>query len=325
MENPSGQLQNSFAPLDSSLSIDAMTVMLIDDDKSHLNYYMQTLNKLCHSVFATNTEDALEQMSSSVPDLIILDIMLGTQSGFDLFQQLQNNSHLCDIPVVFLSSQEAGSYKSTGYMMGGIDYMDKSIPSEEFFYRIRSHLTFIKREHELKRQSYTDALTGIANRRSFDQQLNQSWRRCIRLKEEISLIILDIDHFSEYNNTYGLAQGDSCLREVAQALNQFGSRSDDVVARLGGEEFVVMLPECSADGASKLAQKMCNGIAKLTIEHMSSDVAKIVTVSAGVCTILPDKHKASLELLQQADQALYLAKSNGKNQYKTYFDVLLSK
>ena len=165
----------------------------------------------------------------------------------------------------------------------------------------------------LHRLAYVDGLTGIANRRQFDQQLEAEWRRCRRSGKPLAVLLLDIDYFKQYNDLYGHQQGDECLKAVATALRGQLGRSHDLVARYGGEEFVCLLPECDAAGALHKGQELCHAVQALGLAHAQSRVADVVTISVGVACQVPDGEGSPAALLQQADMQLYQAKAQGRN------------
>lgn len=166
---------------------------------------------------------------------------------------------------------------------------------------------------ELAEISRTDALTGVANRRYFDEVLNREWKRAVRNSTPLTLIMVDIDCFKLYNDYYGHLEGDECIRMVAQSLKSVTSRPMDLVARYGGEEFAVLLPDTN-ENAIVLAQQACDKVLDMKIVHASSRVSPFVTVSMGICTLTPDPEMDIAEIIRQADRALYKSKENGRNQ-----------
>ncbi len=166
---------------------------------------------------------------------------------------------------------------------------------------------------QLQNLAMVDQLTQIANRRCFDDILNQEWNRLIREKRPLSLLLCDIDYFKQYNDTYGHSQGDTCLQQVAQALQKGVQRSIDLVARYGGEEFVVILPLMDQEGALQVADKIRDVLQQFNLPHRGSTVAERVTISIGVCTLIPTLDRVPLDLINAADQALYQAKTQGRN------------
>lgn len=166
---------------------------------------------------------------------------------------------------------------------------------------------------ELQSQTVVDGLTGIANRRRFDQHLDDEFRRAKRNATPISLIMIDVDSFKDYNDHYGHQHGDECLARIAAALSRQLHRSRDLVARYGGEEFTVVLPDTDRDGALQVAEAMRAEVENLGIEHAASGVTDCVTISLGLCTLVPEQAAKSASLIHAADRALYQAKRSGRN------------
>jgi diguanylate cyclase (GGDEF)-like protein len=166
---------------------------------------------------------------------------------------------------------------------------------------------------ELQRLSNADGLTGIANRRLLDEFLEREWSRAARQGTSLTLIMVDIDFFKNYNDTYGHHDGDECLKRVANALEASVKRSSDLVARYGGEEFAVVLPDTSFHGGVVVAEKLRSEVEKLQIEHRESPLMKVVTISLGVATIIPGPSRSPEDLIVLADQLLYQAKQQGRN------------
>lgn len=167
---------------------------------------------------------------------------------------------------------------------------------------------------------YQDALTGIANRRHFDDFLNREWRRCVRNGTQLSLVMIDIDFFKSYNDHFGHPAGDRCLKQVATILNTFPKRPSDLTARYGGEEFVVILAEADESAAMNIAENIRRAVESERIDHPHSKAADVVTLSLGVATVSPDRNVTEQSLVIHADQALYQAKATGRNKVVLYTD-----
>jgi len=172
------------------------------------------------------------------------------------------------------------------------------------------------RVHRLARDSATDALTGLANRRHFDAVLVVEWNRAARTQVPLSLLMVDIDHFKEYNDHYGHLTGDRCLQQVAQALHGCARRAGDFVARFGGEEFVLLLPGVAIDEACETAQQCLERMREMLLPHAASSVAAFVTVSIGLASLVPDASSSAASLINAADAAMYRAKSGGRARYE---------
>ena len=173
------------------------------------------------------------------------------------------------------------------------------------------------KEKQLSLLSSQDSLTGIANRRTFDQYIHNTWNTLSNIHEPLSLIMLDIDFFKLYNDTYGHYAGDDCLIKVAGTLEE-SVRSMDLVARYGGEEFAVVLPQCSLPVAKEIAESIRQNIELKQIKHEQSSTSSVVTVSVGVTTLIPGEEWSVVDLINQADKALYSAKNLGRNRVEVY-------
>lgn len=171
----------------------------------------------------------------------------------------------------------------------------------------------VQANHKLEAYSHTDGLLNIANRKYFDQRLEEEWLRAIRSQQPVGLLMIDVDHFKRYNDTYGHQAGDACLRAVTKAAASGLARSTDLLARYGGEELVVVLPNTSLEGAQQVGMDICRSVEKLRIPHLASTTAPHVTVSVGVASIQPPRISSADRLIATADQALYEAKKQGRN------------
>jgi diguanylate cyclase (GGDEF)-like protein len=189
----------------------------------------------------------------------------------------------------------------------------------QHFYRARETLLLRERERlaadnaKLARQAASDGLLGIANRREFDRVLKLEWRRAARERQPLSLLMIDIDCFKCFNDSYGHQEGDACLRGVAAVLQAAAARPGDLVARYGGEEMAVLMPHTDLEGASRLAERIHALLAERRLSFPDSPVASHVTVSIGVAAMLPVRNANRAALIRQADEGLYIAKENGRN------------
>ncbi len=180
---------------------------------------------------------------------------------------------------------------------------------------VQKSMALERSNQQLERLSATDGLTGLANRRQFDQHLFSEWQRSIRSQQPISLLLVDIDHFKRYNDRYGHLAGDACLRQVAGILYDCAQRSGELVARYGGEEFALLLPGVDADVAMTVAQRCMDEIAQACIPHEDSPVAPHLTCSIGVATVVAAQDLIPESLVRCADEALYRVKSSGRASY----------
>ena len=229
------------------------------------------------------------------------------------------------VPIIFLSGMSESDDIARGIDAGGDDYLTKPIDAVVLTAKLRAMERISDMRHELsklnrelKMISVKDGLTGLANRRHFDEVMERELKRSIRTKTELSLVLCDIDQFKLYNDNYGHQGGDDCLKEVASALAKSSNRSGDLVARYGGEEFAFILPETDLQGAKAVAESIRKAVESLAIAHAKSSVGAHVTLSCGVNSISPQKEQdiatMTRELIETADQNLYKAKSMGRNQ-----------
>ncbi|MBC2717793.1 MAG: GGDEF domain-containing protein [Desulfobacteraceae bacterium] len=174
-------------------------------------------------------------------------------------------------------------------------------------------LAIMKQSRKYREYAYKDNLTGIANRRLFDQAIVVEWNRNLRKQLSLSVIMADIDNFKAYNDTYGHTQGDECLKAIARVFDKYLQRAGDLTARYGGEEFIAVLPDTLASEASFLAEKIREAVETLAIKHETSDTGKILTISLGTCTMVPNAGINPADLILKADDALFQAKNNGRN------------
>jgi diguanylate cyclase (GGDEF)-like protein len=219
-------------------------------------------------------------------------------------------------------------YLHRAYEAGACDYIMKPLEPLEVLARVRAVLRSkeetdrrLVRERELtadnrrlQRLSVVDAVTGVPNRRGFDQTLERVWRSAVRNQVNVALVMIDVDFFKPYNDRLGHLAGDQCLRRVAEALRQALKRPDDFLARYGGEEFAVILPQTDAAGAGVVAERLRTGIENLGIVHPASLIADRLTISQGFACLLPGRGEAASVLIAMADEALYKAKGSGRNQ-----------
>jgi diguanylate cyclase (GGDEF)-like protein len=293
------------------------TILIVDDMVTNIEILDGILSSEYEVLFATNGQDALKIASEQVPDLILLDVMMPGMDGYQVCKALKREGITQDIPVVFVTANNQEEDESRGFEEGVVDYITKPVRSSIVKARVRIHLELKRYRDHLKTLSTIDGLTGIANRRKFDDSLAVEWRRARRNLSPLSLIMMDIDFFKSYNDHYGHLAGDECLRKLASEINAVCRRPADLFARYGGEEFVMLLPEIDSSGALSLAMKVQEKIKSIAIPHAYSQVADHVTVSIGVSTIIPGDEQTESDLIKSSDNLLYAAKASGRNQIKT--------
>jgi PleD family two-component response regulator len=195
-----------------------VSILLVDDDPAAIQLMGRILADLGQLRFATNGKDALRLARASAPDLILLDAEMPNMSGFHLLEALKRESALAAVPVIFITSHCEARFEVSALEMGAADFIAKPVRSSLILARVRAQLRIIDMTNELRHTATIDALTGIANRRLFDEILEREWLRTRRAREPMSLLLVDVDHFKLYNDRYGHPQGDACLQRVARAL-----------------------------------------------------------------------------------------------------------
>jgi len=309
-----------------------MKILVVDDTKSERLILTHYLEELGHDIICgENGQQAVDLSQKHNPDLILLDVIMPIMDGHEATRQIRslNNDW---IPIIFLSARVRASDIAAGIEAGGDDYLTKPVDQTVLTAKMhamqriaamRHRLIEVSSELEeanatLQHLAHVDALTGLTNRRHLDEHLSSMITTCAKNKKTLSVIMIDIDHFKTYNDTYGHLAGDSCLKKVAKILKRTVTRPCDMVARYGGEEFSVILPETPLEGAQHVAEEIRANIEKLSIPHAGSPNIKKVTASFGVTSLIPKLSHESHHLLHKADQALYEAKESGRNQVKTY-------
>ncbi|WP_339487409.1 PleD family two-component system response regulator [Pseudomonas sp. EL_65y_Pfl2_R95] len=285
--------------------------------------------------FCSDPFKAVDIARQIKPTVILQDLVMPGVDGLSLLGDYRGDPALQDIPIIVLSTKEDPQVKSAAFANGANDYLVKLPDSIELIARIRYHsrsyIALQQRDEAfralresqqqlleanlvLQRMMKSDGLTGLANRRHFDEYLEIEWNRALREQSQLSLVMIDVDYFKVYNDQFGHVAGDDVLRRVGTALAESCTRSSDLAARYGGEEFAMVLPGTSPGGARLQAEKVRRAVEALDIPHCRPEAGSPVTVSIGVATIVPAAGGNLLALVEKADNGLYLAKNNGRNQ-----------
>jgi diguanylate cyclase (GGDEF)-like protein len=292
------------------------TILIVDDMAANIEILNNILSCDYEILFATNGREALDVASEQVPDLILLDVMMPEMDGYQVCKELKLQEKTKDIPVIFVTANNQEEDESRGFEEGVVDYIIKPVRPSIVKARVRLHLELKRYRDNLKTLSAIDGLTGIANRRKFDETIESEWLRARRNQNALALIMMDIDFFKAYNDHYGHLAGDECLRKLADGITEICRRPADLFARYGGEEFVMLLPDTDDGGAARVANQIQEKVKLLRIPHDYSQVADYVTLSMGVIAMIPGDDNTQFELINAADNLLYTAKRNGRNQIK---------
>ena len=320
-----------------TLPLDPQVIVLLVDDQAIVAAAVKQMLAAEPGVTLHYCNDAAKAVDTAIAigaTVILQDLIMPGADGYELVRTYRATPQLSAVPVIVLSSNEDAQGKSRAFAIGATDYLVKLPDKIELIARVRAHarsyvaqlqrddayrqLQMLKQQLEeqnavLARLSQQDGLTGIGNRRRFDDSLTGEWRRCAREKSPLSLVLIDVDMFKKYNDHYGHQAGDDCLRKVALTLRECAHRPGDVVARYGGEEFVVLLPGTDGPGAAFVAEQLRQRVVAMALPHEASAVSDIVTISLGVATCVPTADAAAATLVGAADANLYEAKRSGRN------------
>ena len=312
-----GQVYNHESILKSSNSLEnerEALILIVDDMVENIVFLENILQKSgFRTLAATSGEDALTLLKNQTPDLILLDIIMPGMSGFDTCARIQSVQDFLDIPVIFLSAKKDEKTIIESFIYGGIDYIVKPFNSPELLARVNTHLQLKSAKEKLHKMAFSDPLTGLFNRRKFMEVLDHEMARSKRYNQDLSFMMLDIDHFKLINDNFGHDTGDEALKRFAGILKS-SLRETDAAGRLGGEEFGVLLPQTSSEQALIVAER----ILSRTEKESGDRTLKIpeFTVSIGLSQLDQEKNDASL-LTKDADRALYAAKTGGRNTVRT--------
>jgi diguanylate cyclase (GGDEF)-like protein len=289
------------------------SILIVDDESANL----AVLNTILHSEYAISTAKsgtaALRLAQDKRPDLILLDIMMPDMDGFAVLKDLKENPDTRVIPVIFITGLDSEADEAKGFAMGAVDYVKKPFKQELVKARVRTHIEIAVQMKASERLGLIDPLTEIPNRRSFDERLAMEWRRATREQKPISFLMMDIDKFKTYNDTYGHPQGDVLLKAAAKLFAERVKRPGDIAARIGGEEFGVLLPDTNLHYALMIAEDIRAGVDALRIPTADGGTITKATISIGAASITPTNDDKAEIFLTEADKNLYRAKDGGRN------------
>lgn len=296
-------------------------ILIVEDEKMNIDVLVALLEPYYRTIVARNGEQALRRLENPpLPDLILLDVMMPDMDGYEVCRKIKNIESIHDIPVIFITVKKEEQDEAKGFQVGAVDYITKPFSPVTALARVKTHIELKKRGDMLEQIAGLDGLTDIPNRRQFDRFLASEWKRSLRYGHNISIILADIDFFKYFNDYYGHAEGDECLRKVAAAISD-AMRAEDLAARYGGEEFACILPETGNEGALTVSRRILENVRILDVPHEKSTVADHVTISIGFATAVPPFKDRPLDVVVMADKALYEAKQKGRNRILNFNDL----
>lgn len=308
------------------------SILIVDDDTTIIQILGRALSGLGRLRFAKRGQDAVRLATEETPDLLLLDAQLPDISGTQVWDALRGRPEFENVPMIFITSQGDEASEESGLTIGAMDFIVKPVRPAIVVARARTQLRLKAALDRLRQMATTDGLTGLANRRAFDERLASEWGRVWRNRRPISLLMIDVDYFKRFNDTYGHPAGDKVLAAVAGAVKSRASRPGDFAARYGGEEFVVVLPETDASGARVVAQSVGDAVAALALPHSGGIEGKVSVSIGGASFDMESRGWPAIEsgqaapvvptvadprvlqqLLGAADAALYAVKASGRS------------
>ena len=300
-----------------------MRVLIVEDDRSVMMLNCAYIKSFGHEVVsAEDGETALKLFDPNTIDVVLMDYMLPGIDGVETTRRLRDTYEDKWFPIIFVTSANEDEHLAKGLAAGGDDYLHKPISSVVLEAKLKAMQRMVNMQQEIiavskrmEQLSLLDGLTQIFNRRSFDRSIESEWQRMRRDKNDLALIMIDVDFFKKYNDHYGHQAGDECLKKIAKTIEGLLLRPADIAARYGGEEFAILLPGTDLDGATYVAERVIMAIHDMNLPHAKSDVSDRVSLSLGMAVSSRDKNNSIYKLIKSADEALYHAKVSGRNCY----------
>lgn len=285
-------------------------LLFVDDDVFSLSIVQEGLKDYFDVHLCSDPSYAIALAESLIPDIILLDMEMPGRSGLDLLKLLKGNERLRDVPVIIITAHEDSTVQVRCWEAGCVDFVTKPLVMMTLQKRIETHIRLKQSTDKLSELAMRDSLTDAYNRRYLEHYFEQEEKRRKRGSRSVSLLMFDVDYFKQYNDIYGHIAGDKCLRRIVKLVNGCIQRTSDFVVRFGGEEFIVVMPSTSLEGARTIADAIHGALLACNIEHRASPL-KRVSVSIGGVTGSAENGIDSL--LKSADGLMYEAKVSGRN------------
>lgn len=289
------------------------TILIVDDEVINLNILADAFKEQYHLLVTKSGAQGLVRAMNHDVDLILLDIMLPDMDGFEVCKRLKEHEKTRHIPVLFITSKREGSDEEIGLQAGAVDYISKPFYLPIVSARVETHLALKMKSELLEKVASLDGLTGLANRRRFDEYFTIEYKRALRDGSALSVAIVNIDYFKSYNDNYGYTAGDKILRQLAELLSGLTECSSDMVCRFGSDEFVLVLPNTSAEAAASYCRSLVEKVNEKHWRHLYSPISQNLSISIGGTTYTNDYNLESSRVLDKMEQAMHKAKNDGRN------------
>jgi diguanylate cyclase (GGDEF)-like protein len=291
-------------------------LLLVDDQPLNIQALRQVFAADCQVFMATAGEPALALAREQLPDLLLLDVQMPGMDGYEVCRRLKTDPALAEVahvPVIFVTAHQDAEAETRALECGAVDFISKPFNPAVVRARVKTHLTLKLQSDLLRQLAFIDGLTGLHNRRFFDERFEAELQRARRNGTPLAVLLADVDHFKRYNDHYGHLAGDDALRGVAVALRGALKRPGDLLARFGGEEFAILLPETDLEGAQRVAAQLEQAVRELRSPHeLSSAADGLLSISLGGVVCVPGARHERAGLLEAADRQLYAAKAAGR-------------
>lgn len=288
-------------------------ILIIDDSIVQASILKRILQDEYEVDLCTDSNQGLRLTQEKAFSLILLDVIMPGRDGFEVLTQLKKQELSRDVPVILITSLSDVVDEEKGLLLGAVDYIVKPFNAHIVQARVRTHTQLYAYRRTFADLALTDGLTGIPNRRNYNERAAREWTRAVRDRSPLSIGLVDIDFFKQYNDHYGHPKGDEVLRRVAQTVAGHLHMAVDFAGRYGGEEFVFLLPDTIEEHGKHIAHEICDSVHALNIPHEKSSISDWITVSIGGMTVTPapgDDYAVSFKIV---DDMLYHAKRSGRN------------
>jgi diguanylate cyclase (GGDEF)-like protein len=288
-------------------------ILIIDDNAASIRLLSGMLKDFGRIFFATSGKAGIEMAREQQPHLILLDVEMPVLNGYEVCRLLKQDPETERASIIIVTGHSGMESEIQALEAGAVDFITKPLNHPVVRARVQSQLKLQHQATALQRLANKDGLTGLFNRRYFDQLIEMEFLRHRRQNMSLGLALLDVDHFKAFNDGYGHLEGDACLKKITETLEAGLKRPGEVVARFGGEEFVVLFPHTTLDDVSKNGDWLCQTVRELKYPHQFSPGEHVVTISVGVSALVPNEVNSVRDLIDSADKALCQAKSEGRN------------
>ncbi len=288
-------------------------IMIVDDEIANIEMIGAILEDDYEILFARSGEQAISIAQTAELDLILLDVVMPGMDGYETCRRIKRDPDLVNVPVIFTTGLDSLEHEITGLSAGAIDYVTKPVQPVSLRRRVGNHVNLKRTRDRLASQALIDPLTGLGNRRMMETLLTEEMTRLSRAREDLSVLLIDIDYFKQFNDMYGHLEGDRCIALVAGVLGGAMRRGGDLCARYGGEEFACILPRTDYEGALHMAERLRSSVETLAIPHSGSSCAPVVTISVGFAVQHCAPELPVNGWFENADRMLYDSKTAGRN------------